>query len=89
MLPFFFLLVADRATVLLPSTDGYIVCEEYKEVLIAAWENEQAEIEKKEKEVRFVLVFFFQLIVAYMKLMSLNLDSQTRVGSVSNRHRAF
>uniref|UniRef100_A0A8C9G486 p125 n=1 Tax=Pavo cristatus TaxID=9049 RepID=A0A8C9G486_PAVCR len=33
-------------------TDGYVVCEEYKEVLIAAWENEQAEIEKKEKEKR-------------------------------------
>ncbi|XP_027556872.1 DNA repair protein complementing XP-C cells [Neopelma chrysocephalum] len=35
-----------------PVTDGYVVCEEYKEVLIAAWENEQAEIEKKEKEKR-------------------------------------
>ncbi|KAM9374816.1 DNA repair protein complementing XP-C cells [Phaethornis superciliosus] len=35
-----------------PVTDGYIVCEEYKEILIAAWENEQAEIEKKEKEKR-------------------------------------
>ncbi|NXG45061.1 XPC protein, partial [Psilopogon haemacephalus] len=35
-----------------PVTDGYIVCEEYKEVLIAAWENEQVEIEKKEKEKR-------------------------------------
>ncbi|XP_077678762.1 DNA repair protein complementing XP-C cells isoform X3 [Eretmochelys imbricata] len=35
-----------------PVTDGYIVCEEYKEVLVAAWENEQAEIEKKEKEKR-------------------------------------
>ncbi|POI23468.1 hypothetical protein CIB84_012785, partial [Bambusicola thoracicus] len=34
-------------------TDGYVVCEEYKEVLIAAWENEQAEIEKKEKEFHF------------------------------------
>ncbi|XP_067400430.1 DNA repair protein complementing XP-C cells isoform X1 [Emydura macquarii macquarii] len=33
-----------------PVTDGYIVCEEYKEVLIAAWENEQAEVEKREKE---------------------------------------
>ncbi|RMB98901.1 hypothetical protein DUI87_24445 [Hirundo rustica rustica] len=33
-----------------PVTDGYVVCEEYKEVLVAAWENEQAEIEKKEKE---------------------------------------
>lgn len=32
-------------------TDGYIVCEEYKDVLLAAWENEQALIEKKEKEV--------------------------------------
>lgn len=41
--------------VLLPSTDGYVVCEEYKEVLIAAWENEQAEIEKKEKEVSIIL----------------------------------
>ncbi|XP_062441712.1 DNA repair protein complementing XP-C cells isoform X2 [Rhea pennata] len=35
-----------------PVTDGYVVCEEYKEVLIAAWESEQAEIEKKEKEKR-------------------------------------
>ncbi|XP_010156159.1 PREDICTED: DNA repair protein complementing XP-C cells [Eurypyga helias] len=35
-----------------PVTDGYVVCEEYKEVLIAAWENEQAEMEKKEKEKR-------------------------------------
>uniref|UniRef100_A0A8C4J7J0 p125 n=1 Tax=Dromaius novaehollandiae TaxID=8790 RepID=A0A8C4J7J0_DRONO len=35
-----------------PVTDGYIVCEEYKEVLVAAWENEQAKIEKKEKEKR-------------------------------------
>lgn len=35
-----------------PVTDGYVVCEEYKEVLIAAWENEQAEIEKREKEKR-------------------------------------
>ncbi|XP_078298844.1 DNA repair protein complementing XP-C cells isoform X2 [Panthera onca] len=33
-----------------PITDGYIVCEEYKDVLLAAWENEQALIEKKEKE---------------------------------------
>lgn len=32
-------------------TDGYIICEEYKDVLLAAWENEQALIEKKEKEV--------------------------------------
>lgn len=34
-----------------PRTDGYIVCEEYKDVLLAAWEDEQALIEKKEKEV--------------------------------------
>ncbi|XP_023384848.1 DNA repair protein complementing XP-C cells isoform X3 [Pteropus medius] len=33
-----------------PITEGYIVCEEYKDVLLAAWENEQALIEKKEKE---------------------------------------
>ncbi|XP_060622200.2 DNA repair protein complementing XP-C cells [Anolis sagrei] len=33
-------------------TEGYIVCEEYKEVLIAAWENEEAEREKKEREKR-------------------------------------
>lgn len=31
-------------------TDGYIVCEEYRDILLAAWENEQALIEKKEKE---------------------------------------
>ncbi|XP_060017041.1 DNA repair protein complementing XP-C cells isoform X3 [Lagenorhynchus albirostris] len=35
-----------------PITDGYIICEEYKDVLLAAWENEQALIEKKEKEKR-------------------------------------
>ncbi|XP_004469219.1 DNA repair protein complementing XP-C cells isoform X3 [Dasypus novemcinctus] len=35
-----------------PVTDGYIVCEEFKDVLLAAWENEQALIEKKEKEKR-------------------------------------
>uniref|UniRef100_A0A7M4FIE2 XPC complex subunit, DNA damage recognition and repair factor n=1 Tax=Crocodylus porosus TaxID=8502 RepID=A0A7M4FIE2_CROPO len=35
-----------------PVTDGYIVCEEYREVLVAAWENEQAEMERKEKEKR-------------------------------------
>lgn len=39
----------------LTSTEGYIICEEYQEVLIAAWENEEAEREKKEKEVRVVL----------------------------------
>lgn len=33
-----------------PVTDGYIVCEEFRDVLLAAWENEQAIIEKKEKE---------------------------------------
>ncbi|KAM8758728.1 DNA repair protein complementing XP-C cells isoform 1-T1 [Rhynchonycteris naso] len=35
-----------------PVTEGYIVCEEYKDVLLAAWENEQALIEKKEQEKR-------------------------------------
>ncbi|XP_076972538.1 DNA repair protein complementing XP-C cells isoform X2 [Tamandua tetradactyla] len=33
-----------------PVTDGYVVCEEFKDVLLTAWENEQALIEKKEKE---------------------------------------
>ncbi|XP_040264153.1 DNA repair protein complementing XP-C cells isoform X2 [Bufo bufo] len=35
-----------------PVTDGYIVCEEYKDVLLAAWENEQVEMERKQKEKR-------------------------------------
>ncbi|XP_056380888.1 DNA repair protein complementing XP-C cells [Hyla sarda] len=35
-----------------PVTDGYIVCEEYKDILLAAWENEQVEIERKQKEKR-------------------------------------
>lgn len=35
-------------------TDGYIVCEEYKDVLLAAWEKEQMLIEKREKEVSHV-----------------------------------
>ncbi|KAF7249727.1 DNA repair protein complementing XP-C cells [Varanus komodoensis] len=35
-----------------PVTEGYVICEEYKEVLVAAWENEEAEREKREKEKR-------------------------------------
>ncbi|XP_062977461.1 DNA repair protein complementing XP-C cells [Elgaria multicarinata webbii] len=35
-----------------PVTEGYVICEEYREVLVAAWENEEAEREKKEKEKR-------------------------------------
>ncbi|KAJ8370916.1 hypothetical protein SKAU_G00109440 [Synaphobranchus kaupii] len=35
-----------------PVTEGYIVCEEYQEVLQAAWENEQDIIQKKEREKR-------------------------------------
>ncbi|XP_028906606.1 DNA repair protein complementing XP-C cells isoform X1 [Ornithorhynchus anatinus] len=35
-----------------PITDGYIVCEEHKEILIAAWVNEQEIIKQKESEKR-------------------------------------
>ncbi|XP_045390082.1 LOW QUALITY PROTEIN: DNA repair protein complementing XP-C cells [Lemur catta] len=35
-----------------PVTDGYIVCEEFRDVLLSAWEEEQALAEKKEKEKR-------------------------------------
>nr|DBA18492.1 TPA: hypothetical protein GDO54_016731 [Pyxicephalus adspersus] len=35
-----------------PVTDGYIVCEEHKDILLSAWENEQVEIERKQKEKR-------------------------------------
>uniref|UniRef100_A0A8C4T638 Xeroderma pigmentosum, complementation group C n=1 Tax=Erpetoichthys calabaricus TaxID=27687 RepID=A0A8C4T638_ERPCA len=35
-----------------PVVDGYVVCEEFKEVLLAAWENEQVEIERKQQEKR-------------------------------------
>ncbi|KAI1893019.1 hypothetical protein AGOR_G00139570 [Albula goreensis] len=35
-----------------PVTDGYVVCEEYQEVLQAAWENEQEILQKKEREKR-------------------------------------
>ncbi|XP_060036608.1 DNA repair protein complementing XP-C cells isoform X2 [Erinaceus europaeus] len=35
-----------------PVTDGYIVCEEFRDVLLTAWENEQALIEQREKERR-------------------------------------
>lgn len=30
--------------------DGYIVCEEFKDVFLIVWENEQVVIERKEKE---------------------------------------
>ncbi|CAH0552006.1 unnamed protein product [Brassicogethes aeneus] len=33
-----------------PTYDGFVVCEEFKDTLIAAWEEEQIEIEKKEGE---------------------------------------
>ncbi|KAJ8980178.1 hypothetical protein NQ317_011423 [Molorchus minor] len=33
-----------------PTYDGFVVCEEYTDVLVAAWELEQEEIEKKENE---------------------------------------
>ncbi|XP_069499506.1 DNA repair protein complementing XP-C cells [Ambystoma mexicanum] len=35
-----------------PVTDGYIVCEEFQDVLLDAWNIEQAELEKKENEKR-------------------------------------
>ncbi|XP_040214814.1 DNA repair protein complementing XP-C cells isoform X1 [Rana temporaria] len=35
-----------------PVTDGYIVCEEHKDILMGAWENEQVDIERKQKEKR-------------------------------------
>ncbi|OCT85789.1 DNA repair protein complementing XP-C cells isoform X2 [Xenopus laevis] len=35
-----------------PVTDGYVVCEEHKDILLSAWENEQANIEQKQKEKR-------------------------------------
>ncbi|XP_053326335.1 DNA repair protein complementing XP-C cells [Spea bombifrons] len=35
-----------------PVTDGYIVCEEHKDILLAAWDNDQAEMERKQKEKR-------------------------------------
>lgn len=33
------------------STDGYIVCEEFEEILRAAWLEEQQLLKQKEKEV--------------------------------------
>ncbi|KAJ1110745.1 hypothetical protein NDU88_008092 [Pleurodeles waltl] len=35
-----------------PVTEGYIVCEEFQEVLLDAWNIEQTELEKKENEKR-------------------------------------
>ncbi|XP_041459936.1 DNA repair protein complementing XP-C cells homolog isoform X2 [Lytechinus variegatus] len=35
-----------------PVMDGFVVCEEHAEVLVAAWEEDRAEQEKKEKEKR-------------------------------------
>ncbi|XP_070559487.1 DNA repair protein complementing XP-C cells-like [Ptychodera flava] len=35
-----------------PQFDGFIVCEEYKETLLDAWEHEQQEIERKAREKR-------------------------------------
>ncbi|XP_033120286.1 DNA repair protein complementing XP-C cells homolog isoform X1 [Anneissia japonica] len=35
-----------------PVFDGFVVCEEFKEILVEAWEHEQVQIEKKQKEKR-------------------------------------
>uniref|UniRef100_H3APK5 XPC complex subunit, DNA damage recognition and repair factor n=1 Tax=Latimeria chalumnae TaxID=7897 RepID=H3APK5_LATCH len=35
-----------------PVVDGYIVCEEYQDLLLAAWDKDQAEMEQKKREVR-------------------------------------
>ncbi|XP_078469106.1 DNA repair protein complementing XP-C cells homolog isoform X3 [Lampetra planeri] len=35
-----------------PVTDGFVVCEEVKDTLLAAWERAQEEVEKKEREKR-------------------------------------
>ena len=32
--------------------DGWIVCEEFKDILLAAWDEEQEIIREKEQEVR-------------------------------------
>lgn len=63
-----------------------MVCEEYKEVLVAAWENEQAEMEKKEKEVRIT----FELPYCYIyKVNFITTGQSNRVGCVSNKQEAF
>ncbi|XP_064422415.1 DNA repair protein complementing XP-C cells isoform X2 [Latimeria chalumnae] len=35
-----------------PVVDGYIVCEEYQDLLLAAWDKDQAEMEQKKREKR-------------------------------------
>ncbi|XP_072181735.1 DNA repair protein complementing XP-C cells homolog isoform X1 [Diadema setosum] len=35
-----------------PVMDGFVVCKEFEEVLVSAWEEEQAEMERKAKEKR-------------------------------------
>ena len=32
--------------------EGWVVCEEHKDILLAAWDEEQEIIQEKEKEVR-------------------------------------
>lgn len=38
--------------------DGFVVCDEHVDVLVAAWEEDRAEHEKKEKEVRVKVSFY-------------------------------
>lgn len=44
------------------SLDGWVVCEEYKDALVAAWEEEQAHAEEREREVWYSFSFLLVLI---------------------------
>lgn len=63
-----------------------MVCEEYKEVLVAAWENEQAEIEKKEKEVR--IIFAASLLLYLQSKLHWNWAVK-QGGLYKHKHQAF
>ena len=48
----FVLFLYNRKDILLTyRLDGYVVCEEYAEVLTDAWHKEQQEMEKKQRKV--------------------------------------
>lgn len=35
-----------------PTYDGFVICEEFKDLVIDAWDEEQSEIERKEEKKR-------------------------------------
>jgi hypothetical protein len=44
--------------------DGWIVCEEYKDILLAAWDEEQEIIREKEQQVSILPISYMYIYLS-------------------------